>query len=95
MDLEKTIYESEVDYEATREATEALIEKLVNMDLSVPAVVSGVLTTAMLQLVATSPNQTITLGIISSCLNHACQELSTVEDPRATGDWAREYDELH
>ena len=95
MDLETTLHQSEVDYEAAREATEALIEKLVNMDLSVPSVVSGVLTTAMLQLVATSPNQTITLGIISSCLNHACQELSTVEDPRATVDWGREYDELH
>ena len=87
--------ETELDYEATREATEALIEKLVDMDMCIPSVVSAILTTAMIQLIATSPSNQITMAMLSSCLSRACQELGEVDDPRITSQWQMGSDELH
>lgn len=89
------ITETELDYEATREATEALIEKLVGMDMCMPSVVSAILTTTMIQLIATSPSNQITMAMLSSCLSRACRELSEVDDPRITSQWQMGSDELH
>ena len=89
------ITETELDYEATREATEALIEKLVGMDMCMPSVVSAILTTTMVQLIATSPSNQITMAMLSSCLSRACQELGEVGDPRTMGQWQMVSEELH
>jgi len=87
--------ETELDYEATREATEALIKKLVGMDMCMPSVVSAILTTSMIQLIATSPSNQITMAMLSSCLSRACLELGEVNDPRITSLWQMGSDELH